>query len=55
MLLVNVYIPPSFSPYSNIDQFNDLEQALISESYPEKLTLLCGDMNAHTGNVMGDF
>ena len=52
MLLVNVYIPPPSSPYSNIDQFNDLEQTLISENYTEKLTLLCGDMNAHTGDVI---
>ena len=52
MLLVNVYIPPPSSQYSNIDQFNDIEQALISESYTEKITLLCGDMNAHTGDVI---
>ena len=52
MFLVNVYIPPPSSQYSNIDQFNDIEQALISESYTEKITLLCGDMNSHTGDVI---
>ena len=49
LLLFNVYIPPATSAYSNVTHFEELEHNVINQCYTEKMTLLCGDLNAHTG------
>ena len=50
ILLGNIYLPPSNSPYAYSDMFNDLELSLLELNYTDYYCLIAGDFNAHTLN-----
>ena len=50
ILLGNIYLPPSNSPYAYSDMFNDLELSLLELNYTNYYCLIAGDFNAHTLN-----
>lgn len=50
-ILVNAYVPPETSRYSNSEIFDNFEQELISRSRMRTPFLFVGDFNAYTSNI----
>ncbi len=48
LLLGNVYLPPSNSPYAGEDMFADIERNLLDLGYTNYNVIIVGDFNAHT-------
>ena len=46
-----IYIPPYNSVYADINDFNGIHDDLVTFDINNKLFLLCGDFNSHTGIV----